>query len=109
MLDIDLSLKLHPGYYKSLRTRARIRLGLEEYEAAIEDFKSALESSMVEASTAEQKALEKEIRLAEVQLKRSKGKDYYKILKYVVTIDVQKRGFLISDANAVSGPDVLSV
>jgi hypothetical protein len=38
---------------------------------------------MVEATTAEQKAIEKEIRLAEVQLKRSQGKDYYKILKCV--------------------------
>lgn len=82
MKDIELCLKLHPGFWKALRTRARIRLGLEEYETAIEDFKSALEASMVEASTQEQKALEKEIRLAEVQLKRSKGKDYYKILKY---------------------------
>lgn len=86
MTDVSASLKLHPDYYKTLRTRARIRLALEEYQEAIDDFKSALDSSMVEASAAEQKSLEKEIRLAEVQLKRSKGKDYYKILKYVVFI-----------------------
>lgn len=81
MRDIELSLALYPDYYKSLRTRARIRLANDEYQEAIDDFKLALDSSMVEASAAEQKALEKEIKLAEVQLKRSKGKDYYKILK----------------------------
>ncbi|KAF9517087.1 hypothetical protein BS47DRAFT_1375789 [Hydnum rufescens UP504] len=80
LIDTSASLKIHPSYYKSIRTRARIRLALEEYEEAIEDFKSALESSAIEASTAEQKSIEKEIRLAEVQLKRSKTKDYYKIL-----------------------------
>jgi len=83
MADVKESLKLHPDYYKTLRTRARIRMALEEYQEAVDDFKSALDSSMIEASTAEQKALEREIRLAEVQLKRSKGKDYYKILKCV--------------------------
>lgn len=81
--DIEASLALYPDYYKSLRTRARIRLAKEEYTEAIEDFKLALDSSMVEATAAEQKAIEKEIKLAEVQLKRSQGKDYYKILKYV--------------------------
>ena len=81
MIDVYASLKMHPAYYKSLRTRARIRLALEEYEEAIQDFKDALESSMIEAGPAEQKSIEKEIRLAEVQLKRSKTKDYYKVLK----------------------------
>ncbi|KAF8316628.1 TPR-like protein [Clavulina sp. PMI_390] len=81
MDDVNLSLNLHPDYFKTLRTRARIHLDKEEYQEAIEDFKLALESSMVEGSAAEQKALEREIQKAEVALKRSKGKDYYKILK----------------------------
>ena len=80
MIDTNASLKIHSSYYKTIRTRARIRLALEEYDEAIQDFKSALESSTIEASTAEQKSIEKEIRMAEVQLKRSKTKDYYKIL-----------------------------
>ncbi|KAF8329361.1 DnaJ-domain-containing protein [Cantharellus anzutake] len=85
LIDVNASLKMHPAYYKSLRTRARIRLVLEEYEDAIQDFKDAHESSMIEAGASEQKSIEKEIRLAEVQLKRSKTKDYYKILNLTKT------------------------
>lgn len=74
--DCDESLRLNPGYVKALRTRARAKLACEKYEEAVGDFKSALE----ESSGAEAEGLKKELRSAEIDLKRSKKKDYYKIL-----------------------------
>lgn len=78
--DTDISLKLFPGSYKAYRTRARIQLHLEKYEAAISDFKEALEKAKMENNMADVKALQTELRKAETALKRSKTKDYYKIL-----------------------------
>ncbi|KDQ06644.1 hypothetical protein BOTBODRAFT_39447 [Botryobasidium botryosum FD-172 SS1] len=78
--DITTSLDLHPSSYKALRTRARIRLALEDYEECVRDFKAALEACSIEGNAGEEKALANELKQAEVQLKRSKTKDYYKIL-----------------------------
>lgn len=71
---------MHPTSFKALRTRARINLHLENYEAAVADFKSALEYAASEGSGADERALQTELRKAEADLKRSKTKDYYKIL-----------------------------
>jgi DnaJ homolog subfamily C member 7 len=78
--DIDASLILHPSSFKALRTRARLHLHDEKYDSAIADFKSALEQAEFEGADGDVKALKAEIRKAEVALKRSKTKDYYKIL-----------------------------
>ena len=80
LADIGTSLDLHPTSFKALRTRARIYLHLEQYEAAIADFNSALEYAASEGATADERTLRTEIRKAEADLKRSKTKDYYKIL-----------------------------
>ncbi|KEP47008.1 DnaJ family C protein [Rhizoctonia solani 123E] len=79
--DTNASLALNPDSYKALRTRARIHLELEHFEDAVRDFKAAQESAEGEgAAAAEVRALAEEVRKAEVLLKRSKSKDYYKIL-----------------------------
>ncbi|TDL26545.1 TPR-like protein [Rickenella mellea] len=80
LADTELSLDLYPGYLKALRTRARIHLHFEKYEKAIADFRSALEQAGMEGNAADERALKAELQKAEVALKRSKTKDYYKIL-----------------------------
>jgi DnaJ family protein C protein 7 len=80
LADIDASLALAPGAFKALRTRARLHLHAEKFDSAIADFNSALEQARMEGLDAEVQALRADIRKAEVALKRSKTKDYYKIL-----------------------------
>lgn len=53
---------------------------LEKFDAAIADFTTAIEQAEAEGSTADEKALKAELKKAEAALKRSKTKDYYKIL-----------------------------
>ncbi|KAF5340998.1 hypothetical protein D9611_006095 [Ephemerocybe angulata] len=82
LADVDQSLELFPHSFKALRTRARCNLNLEKYESAISDFKSAIQEASAEgtASDADVRALKQELKKAEVDFKRSKTKDYYKIL-----------------------------
>lgn len=92
--DIAMSLTLHPDNWKAVRTRARIRLAQDDFEVAISDFKEALE--LVEAGEGHGNAMSEireELRKAEVLLKRSKEKDYYKILglaRSATTADIKK-------------------
>lgn len=53
---------------------------LEKFDAAVADFRSAIEQASLEDSPADARALRDELKKAEVALKRSKTKDYYKIL-----------------------------
>ena len=80
LADITTSLDLYPSSFKALRTRARIYLHLEQYDACVADFKQSLEQARMEAGLAEVRGLQDELRKAETALKRSKTKDYYKIL-----------------------------
>ncbi|KAI0354284.1 DnaJ-domain-containing protein [Trametes cingulata] len=80
LADTEASLELNSTSFKALRTRARIHLHLEKYDAAIADFKSAIEQAGSEGSDADVRALRAELKKAEVALKQSKTKDYYKIL-----------------------------
>ncbi|KAJ7597541.1 hypothetical protein C8J56DRAFT_818164 [Mycena floridula] len=82
LVDTDESLLLSPNQYKALRTRARIHLHLESYDKCVVDFKSAIEAAMGDGMTSdtEIKNLKAELKKAEIALKRSKTKDYYKIL-----------------------------
>ena len=80
LADTEASLELNPTSFKALRTRARIHLHLEKYDAAIADFNSAIEQAGFEGSDADVRALRAELKKAEIALKRSKTKDYYKIL-----------------------------
>jgi tetratricopeptide (TPR) repeat protein len=80
LIDTEASLLLQPGSFKALRTRARIRLHKEQYDDAIADFRSALEQAEFESADGDVRALRGELKRAEAALKRSKTKDYYKIL-----------------------------
>ena len=80
MKDTEESITLYPGNFKTLRTRARIYLHLENFEASVADFKAALEQAKFENSVPEVRSLQTELKKAEAALKRSKTKDYYKIL-----------------------------
>ncbi|KAI0071577.1 TPR-like protein [Panus rudis PR-1116 ss-1] len=80
LADTEASLTLNPASFKALRTRARINLQLEKYDPAVTDFKAAIEQAEMEGSDADVRALKSELKKAELALKRSKTKDYYKIL-----------------------------
>lgn len=72
--DCDAALALEPDYAKVKKTRARILLEKELYEDAINEFKAAIELD------AEDSNLRAELQQAELELKKSKRKNYYKIL-----------------------------
>lgn len=80
LADADASIELNSLSFKVYRTRARINLHLEKYEAAVGDFKSAIEYAESEGNDGDVRALRTELKKAELDLKRSKTKDYYKIL-----------------------------
>ncbi|KAF8885056.1 hypothetical protein CPB84DRAFT_141096 [Gymnopilus junonius] len=82
LADTQASLRLVSSSFKALRTRARIYLHLEKYDAAIEDFNTAIQQAQTEGTATENdvRALKSELKKAEAALKRSKTKDYYKIL-----------------------------
>lgn len=93
LADTEASLVLNSTSFKALRTRARIHLHLEKYDAAIADFKSAIEQAGFEGNDADVRALRSEQRKAEVALKQSKTKDYYKILgveRSCTEVDIKK-------------------
>ncbi|KZT59085.1 TPR-like protein [Calocera cornea HHB12733] len=79
LADVTASLELQPGNYKAMRTKARILLQQEEYEAAVREFAAALEQAKQDGAS-DARALAEEHRKAEVALKRSKTKDHYKTL-----------------------------
>jgi DnaJ family protein C protein 7 len=78
--DTEASLSLVPTSFKALRTRARIHLHLEKYDDAVTDFKSSIQQAEFESADADVRSLRGELKKAEAALKRSKTKDYYKIL-----------------------------
>ncbi|KAG9043915.1 hypothetical protein FS837_008975 [Tulasnella sp. UAMH 9824] len=78
--DTEEAIELMPTSFKAIRTQARLRMALEEYEEAVRDFNLAKEALGDDGPSADRKALDDEIRKAEAALKRSKTKDYYKIL-----------------------------
>ncbi|KAG6829473.1 hypothetical protein H0H87_011344 [Tephrocybe sp. NHM501043] len=80
LIDTEASLAIVPTSFKALRTRARLNLHFEKCDASIADFKSAIENAGGEATEADIRALRGELKKAEAALKRSKTKDYYKIL-----------------------------
>jgi DnaJ family protein C protein 7 len=72
--DCDRALELDPSYTKARKTRAKALGESGNWEEAVRELKA-----MHEANPAEP-GLAKEIRDAEMELKKSKRKDYYKIL-----------------------------
>ncbi|KAI9464673.1 hypothetical protein HD554DRAFT_2120880 [Boletus coccyginus] len=80
LADTEASLALFPTSFKALRTRARIHLHLEKFDTAVADFKSSIEQAEFEGADADVRSLRAELKKGEAALKRSKTKDYYKIL-----------------------------
>lgn len=73
--DCSKALELDPAYHKALLKRARLYLELEKYEEAVQDFDAA---SKADPSNSD---VRRELRNAQLELKKSKRKDYYKILE----------------------------
>ena len=72
--DCERAISLDPSYMKARKTKANA-LGLaEKWEDAVREWKSLQEMDP------EDRSILKEIRKAELELKKSQRKDYYKIL-----------------------------
>lgn len=84
LADTEASLTLVSTSFKALRTRARINLHLEKFDAAVADFKAAVEQAGTEGADGDVRTLRIELKKAEAALKRSKTKDYYKILGWLL-------------------------
>ena len=72
--DCTAALDADPSYTKALLKRAALRLDAEEFEAAVRDFEEAAEQ---EPSNRD---IRQQLRNAKIELKKSKRKNYYKIL-----------------------------
>jgi DnaJ homolog subfamily C member 7 len=72
--DCDAALKLDPTYSKAKRTRAKAIGESGDWEQAVKDLKALAEDNQNDPELA------KELRNAEIELKKSKRKDWYKIL-----------------------------
>lgn len=72
--DCDAALKLDPTYIKAKKTRAKITGEQGDWEQAVKDLKALAEENQGDAEIA------RELRNAELELKKSKRKDWYKIL-----------------------------
>ncbi|KAI8149668.1 hypothetical protein BJV82DRAFT_129515 [Fennellomyces sp. T-0311] len=72
--DCDKALKLDPDFIKVYSRRAACYMELEEYEEAVRDYRKLTES---DASSREYRSL---LQKAELELKKSQRKDYYKVL-----------------------------
>lgn len=72
--DCTRALELDPSYTRARKTRAKALGESGSWEEAVREYKAIQESNPSEPGIA------KEIRTAELELKKSKRKDYYKIL-----------------------------
>ncbi|KAL8829115.1 MAG: hypothetical protein Q9191_002203, partial [Dirinaria sp. TL-2023a] len=72
--DCNRALALDPAYLKARKTLARALGASGDWDAALKEFKSVQETNPSEPG------ISKDIRDAELELKKSKRKDYYKIL-----------------------------
>ncbi|KAK9461292.1 uncharacterized protein V1516DRAFT_356619 [Lipomyces oligophaga] len=72
--DCEAAIELDPSFVKVRRTKARALGKLERWEEAVREFSDALESNPADNN------LRAELKEAELELKKSKRIDYYKIL-----------------------------
>lgn len=72
--DCDEALRLDPSYTKARKTKANALGGAEKWEDAVREWKELAEADPSDPS------IQKEARRAELELKKSQRKDYYKIL-----------------------------
>ncbi|KAI8389219.1 hypothetical protein BD560DRAFT_343989 [Blakeslea trispora] len=74
LIDCDKAIQLDEEFYKAYSRRAGCYMETEQYEEAVKDYRKLTE---VDASNREYHNL---LRKAELELKKSQRKDYYKIL-----------------------------
>ena len=72
--DCDAALKLDPFFNKARKTRAKALGASGDWETAVKELKELMDQHPEEPN------IKKEVRDAELELKKSKRKDYYKIL-----------------------------
>jgi DnaJ family protein C protein 7 len=72
--DCDRAIALDPNYLKARKTKANALGQADRWEDAVREWKS------IQEIDPEDRTIAKEIRKAELELKKSKRKDYYKIL-----------------------------
>ncbi|KAI1502683.1 hypothetical protein F5X99DRAFT_149229 [Biscogniauxia marginata] len=72
--DCDRAISLDPHYMKARKTKANALGQAEKWEDAVREWKS------IQELDPEDRSIAKEIRKAELELKKSQRKDYYKIL-----------------------------
>lgn len=72
--DCEEALRLDPSYTKARKTKANALGGAEKWEDALREWKALAEADPSDAS------IQREARKAEIELKKSQRKDYYKIL-----------------------------
>ena len=85
--DCDQAIKLDPSYTKARKTRAKALGEGGDWEEAVRAYKKIAEQ------TPEEPGIAKEIRNAELELKKASRKDYYKILeveKDATDMDIKK-------------------
>lgn len=75
MVDCTTAMELDETYIKPLLKRARLKLQTEQYEEAVQDFELAAERE------AGNRDIQRELQKAKLELKKSKRKNYYKILE----------------------------
>eukprot|EP00730_Choanoeca_flexa_P015999 TRINITY_DN7476_c0_g2_i1.p1 TRINITY_DN7476_c0_g2~~TRINITY_DN7476_c0_g2_i1.p1 ORF type:complete len:527 (+),score=172.59 TRINITY_DN7476_c0_g2_i1:87-1583(+) len=72
--DCTRALELDDGYIKALLKRGELRLKIEQYEEAVQDYEQVVDK---EPSNRDHREA---LRRAKLELKKSKRKDYYKLL-----------------------------
>jgi DnaJ homolog subfamily C member 7 len=72
--DSERALDLDPSYVKARKTKAKALSEQGDWEAALREYKAVQEANPGEAG------IQRDVRNAELELKKSKRKDYYKIL-----------------------------
>lgn len=73
--DLTQAIDLNEDYVKAIMKRAEVHLKLEQYEEAVRDLERV---KQIDPSTA---GLRQKLQDAKLELKKSKRKDYYKILE----------------------------
>ncbi|KAH9929591.1 DnaJ-domain-containing protein [Epithele typhae] len=78
--DVNESLELRPAYFKALLCRARIHVGLELYESAIQDFEVSLDLGKTAMSPADKITVKTELLAAAQAKEREVVQDHYTTL-----------------------------
>lgn len=79
-LQGDQVLQMNPGHIKANRIMGKACMETEQWDEAIRYFQAAVQTSEQENNGQIERSLLEELQQAETALKRSKEKDYYKIL-----------------------------